>query len=124
MKPSAEVDRKIVTSDSWGGYADSTTFRDNVFYAPALQPSAFNLTKSTNILFEGNYYLGTFIGKPADAQGREPSTYYIALAGENTGSPLGLSFLFEEVTVGDGAAVMRAVKREVINDFFNKMESN
>lgn len=124
MKPSAEVDRKIVTSDSWGGYADSTSFRGNVFYAPALQPSAFNLTKSTNNLFEGNYYLGTFIGKPADAQGREPSTYYIALAGENTSSPLGLSFLFEEVTVGDGAAVMRAVKREAINDFFNKMESN
>lgn len=124
MKPSAEVDRKVVTSDSWGGYADSTTFRGNVFYAPARQPSAFNLTKSTNNLFEGNYYLGTFKEKPKDALQRESSTYYAALAGKNADGPLTLSFLFEEMEVGDGAAVMRAVKRETIHDFFNQLETN
>lgn len=123
MKPTAEVDRKVITSDSWGGYADNTTFRDNVFYAPARQPSAFNLTKSTNNLFEGNYYLGTFKEKPKDALQRESSIYYAALAGKNADGPLMLSFLFEEIEVGDGTAVMRAVKKEIIHDFFKQLET-
>lgn len=121
-KPSAQVDRKIVTSDSWGGYADSTTFRGNVFYAP--QPTTFNLTQSTHNSFEGNYYLGRFSERPEDTQHRVSSAYYTALIKENTDSLLTLSFLFEGVKIGDGAAVMRAVKKETINDFFNKMESN
>lgn len=121
-KPSAQADRKVITSDSWSGYADSTTFRGNVFYAS--EPSAFNLTKSTNNHFEGNYYLGTFTGKPTDSRGHKLSAYYTALVGGNTDALLGLSFLFEEVAVGDDATVMQAVKKETIHNFFEKMETN
>lgn len=124
MKPSKVVDRKVVTSDSWGGYADSTTFRGNVFYTPELQSSAFNLTKSTNNFFEGNYYLGTFKEKPKDVLQHESSTYYTDLVRKNVDGSLTLSFLFEEVEVGNGAAVMRAIKKETIHNFFNQLESD
>ncbi|MFV0324378.1 MAG: right-handed parallel beta-helix repeat-containing protein [Bacteroides xylanisolvens] len=119
-KPSAQVDRKIITSDSWGGYADSTTFRSNIFYA--LQPSVFNLTQSTNNSFEGNYYLGTFTDKPVDTQGSTESVYYNSQVKKTSEDSIPLSFLFKEVEVGDGMAMMRAVKKETIQHFFKKMK--
>ena len=34
VKPSADIDRTMICSDSWEGYADHTTMRHNIFYAP------------------------------------------------------------------------------------------
>ncbi|WP_294609091.1 hypothetical protein [uncultured Bacteroides sp.] len=110
----------MITADSWGGYADNTTFVENVFYAPEV--SAFNLTKSTRNIFDGNYYLGSFAGKPEDNQGHDTSAYYCSLLEKNMEGFGTLSHLFEEVEVGDGAATIKAVKKEAVHEFFEKMK--
>ena len=110
----------MVTADSWGGYADNTTFTENVFYAP--EPSAFNLTKSTRNTFDGNYYLGSFSGKPKDSQGHVTSGYYSSFLEKKTEGFSTLLHLLEEVEVGDGAATIKVVKKEAIHDFFEKMK--
>ena len=118
-KPSAEVHRAMVVSDSWGGYADSTLFRENVFYAP--QPSAFRLGRSTGNRFDANYYLGVFEGRPDDAQGRVSSVRYLSQKDQSPEAAEAFGFLFREVTVGDGAAVLKAVRPEKIQSFFEEM---
>ena len=120
QKPSAEVCRAMVVSDAWGGYADSTLFRENVFYAP--QPSAFRLTRSTANRFCGNYYLGSFDGQPDDAQGRTSSARYLSQMDKGAEPAEALGFLFREVTVGDGAAVLKAVCPAKIQAFFEEMK--
>lgn len=118
-KPTLQVARKMITSDSWGGYADATTFRENIFYAP--EPSAFDMRESTGNLFEGNYYLGTFENKPSDSQGKDSSVYYSQLLMSSDDAKQALSFLFEDVSVGDGAATMRVVRADVIRELFENM---
>lgn len=51
------MDKRWVSSDDWGGYADSTFFVKNFIYAqePTL---AFDGTKSTNNFFDRNAYVG------------------------------------------------------------------
>lgn len=58
-----EMDRTIVTSDDWRGYADSTAFVHNYIFTE--EPNiAFDATKSTRDILEGNRYVGelTFTG--------------------------------------------------------------
>lgn len=119
-KPASFIDRTMITSDTWNGYADSTVFRENVFFAP--QESAFRLTRSTNNTFEGNYYLGTYNDKPADAKGKSSSNYYNEVIAKDPSGFSSLSFLFDHVIVGDGEAVMKVVNPEVIGQFFDKMK--
>ncbi|WP_308773711.1 right-handed parallel beta-helix repeat-containing protein [uncultured Bacteroides sp.] len=61
-KPYSATDRTMITSDSWNGYADSTCFRQNIFYAA--EPSRFDLTSSTRNIFEQNAYIGYFKNLP------------------------------------------------------------
>ncbi len=63
-KASPEIDTSILTSDSWNGYADSTTIRRNIFYAA--ERGHLKLTKSTHNVLEGNYYLGHYTEIPAE----------------------------------------------------------
>ena len=120
-KPSNKVDRKVVTSDSWGGYADSTTFKNNLFYVQ--QPSAFNLTQSTNNHFIGNYYIGEFSNKPLDAQGHNlPLDNNSIIKNDKEGSVIWAS-MFRDEKVGDGTAVIKVVNKDAIQTFFNELES-
>lgn len=73
-KSSPEIDSSMVTSDTWNGYADSTFFSGNLFYTASR--SRFNMTKSTNNVFEGNYYLGTYDNLPEDHEAKVKSNYY------------------------------------------------
>lgn len=121
VKPAGHIERKMITSNSWGGYADQTTFKENLFYAA--EPSAFNFTQSTRNTFDGNYYLGSFEAKPEDNQGRNASVYYSSLIEKDSEDFASLSHLFEEIEVGDGAAILKAVKKEAIHLFFEKMKA-
>lgn len=121
VKPSERVDRSIITSDSWGGFADSTFFRNNVFFVP--QPSAFRMNKSTNNAFDSNYYLGKFISAPQDDGAAINPDGYNSLVERSQDARTALSFLFENVIVGDGSANMQAVKKNSIEEFFVKLES-
>lgn len=73
-KPAQDIDRTMLTFDSWGGYPDSTEVSENVFYAP--EESGFNLTKSTRNFFRGNYYLGRYRTLPADERAMRSSAFY------------------------------------------------
>lgn len=120
-KTASFIDRSIITSDSWDGYANNTIFKENIFFAP--QESEIRLTKSTNNIFDGNYYLGNFIGKPADKSAKDASAYYYSCISKD---PMGfdsLSFLFDMVIVGDGAAVLKVVSKDAIHRFFEDMKN-
>lgn len=119
-KAASFIDRSIITSDSWDGYADSTTFRENVFFAP--QETEIRLTKSTNNLFEGNYYLGNIKGIPNDENGCFFSNYYNMCISKDPEGFNSLSFLFDTMIVGDGTSVMKVVSRESIHSFFDKIK--
>ena len=54
----------MITSDSWGGYADSTCFRQNIYYAA--EPSHFDFTSSTRNAFEKNIYTEKVLKESAD----------------------------------------------------------
>lgn len=52
-----KMDRRIVHSDDWRGYADSTFFCNNYIFVE--EPNlAFDATKSTNNFIENNLYVG------------------------------------------------------------------
>lgn len=73
----------------------------------------------------GNYYIGEFGNKPVDKQIRNlSSSYYSSLVGNATDASLMLPSFFREEVVGDGAAFIRVINKEVIREFFNKMESD
>lgn len=55
-KASPDIDRTMICSNSWDGYASATTIRENVFYSA--EPSTFNMTNSTGNTFAHNWYLG------------------------------------------------------------------
>lgn len=118
-KPEKFIDRSIITSDNWDGFADSTLFEENVFFVP--ESSAFRLTNSTDNIFSGNYYLGSFIDKPVDTHGRDQSSFYQSLIDSDITGFSSLDFLFDHIPVGDGRAVLKAVNPERIEAFFTKM---
>lgn len=73
-KPGKDIDRSMIVSDNWDGYADRTTFSQNIFYTA--EPSRFDLTKSTNNIFSGNWYLGTYATLPHDSEGKTVCPLY------------------------------------------------
>lgn len=113
------IDRSIITSDSWDGYATRTTFSENIFYAP--EPTEIRLTGSTDNIFSGNYFLGTFRNLPADAHAHHTSDLYNRLISRDPCGFTSLDFLFDSVIVGDGAAVLRSVNPAAIESLFQKL---
>lgn len=119
-KSATNVDRSIITADSWGGYADNTTFKENVFYVP--QPSEIRMTESTNNTFTGNYYLGTFIGQPNDTEKKTSSSIYEDILKKDPTGFNSLAHLLEKVEIGDGAAYVTVVNKKAITAFFSDMK--
>ena len=123
-KPEADikVDRRIIVSNSWDGFANNTYFKENVFYTT--EQSEFDLTESTNNNFDGNYYLGAFKGKPVDKNGKYQSDVYKELLEKDPTGFNSLAPLLEKVEIGNGAAYITAVNKKAIEDFFSKMSTN
>jgi hypothetical protein len=119
-KPLPSIDRSMITSDSWGGYANNTRIVENVFYTP--ETSTFKFSKSTNDCFDGNYYLGTFKGKPKDENGRDKSAYYKKLLEKDPEGFGMFTSLMRKVEIADGAAHVMVVNKKAIEDFFVKMK--
>lgn len=113
------IDRSIITSDTWDGYADSTAFCENVFYAP--EETELRMTRSTRNIFQGNYYLGFFHRIPDDAGARRTSAFYSSTIRQDATGFDSLSSLFDTVVVGDGEAVMKVVNPVAIKNFFDRM---
>ena len=64
----------MVISDFWDGYADSTCFRQNVFYTAEV--SRFDLTHSTNNLFDENIFVGKFENLPKKGTASDGMLFY------------------------------------------------
>lgn len=111
-KPSDKVDRHAVWSDSWDGYASRTTFRDNVFYTT--EPSKFDFTRSTDNVFEGNYFYGKFNGVPLENNIEVPSDSLTQI----------LPSLLTEVPIANDKATIKTVDKEAIERYFKTLKSN
>lgn len=69
-KDSKEIDRSILTIDTWGGpWPERTLFKDNIFYVLNDElPYKFTLGNSIETVFAGNHFFGNFENKPEDAK--------------------------------------------------------
>ena len=119
MKPAADIDRTMICSDSWEGYANNTTLRKNVFYAP--EESKFEMTKSTGNVFEHNWYLGKYASLPGDVDGQTSSSVYQQQVLDHGASDyVGLSKLMDERNIlGTSCHI---VNKEKIEQFFSELE--
>lgn len=68
------VDRTIIVSKSWDGYADNTTISENIFYS--YDKGGFDMTSSTNNFFLSNWYLGKCSSIPEDKNAKTESSVY------------------------------------------------
>lgn len=119
IKGEKEIDRTMITSDSWDGFADSTTFHNNIFYTA--EKSRFNMTESTNNIFEENWFIGDYNNLPDDPKAKRVSDVYqqkvldIAPDGYEA-----LYRLMEEKEICGAKA--HFVDKEKIEQFFNEMD--
>ncbi len=60
----AGVDSALLEISDWAGFADSTVFANNIFYAKG--KVKYRLNKGNRIIFENNIYYGTHIDRPKD----------------------------------------------------------
>ncbi|MBB3186549.1 hypothetical protein FHX64_000712 [Microbacter margulisiae] len=55
-----DMDKRIICSDNWSGYSDSTYFENNYIYVE--EPTkAFDKSKATNNFFKGNLFVGPLL---------------------------------------------------------------
>lgn len=119
VKPSAAIDRSMVVSDSWDGYADSTFIKKNIFYTA--ETSQFTMTESTNNDFSGNWYLGTYTVLPSDKTLKTSSDLYQQKVLEiDKNGYQGLYTLMDERQT-DGKTC-HFVNKKAIEEFFEMME--
>lgn len=97
VKPAANIDTRMIVSDSWNGYADSTYICENVFYAAS--PSSFDMTKSTNNFFNKNYIVGTFKNAPQKPNATIDQLYKHYVLEHGADGFNGTSFILDEKDV-------------------------
>lgn len=120
-KPHNKVDRTAVVSDEYAGYPHHTSFIENIFYTP--DTSDFEMTKSTENLFKGNYFLGRFDNQPADKEAKTASAIYqkeilsVDPEGYN-----GFAALMDTVSIC--AVKGHFVNKEKIEAFFGRLLGN
>ncbi|MBC8052204.1 MAG: right-handed parallel beta-helix repeat-containing protein [Sphingobacteriaceae bacterium] len=59
------VDSALIDITDWQGFADSTVFANNIFYANTAVK--YRLSKGTRTIFENNIYYGRHLDKPKDS---------------------------------------------------------
>lgn len=112
------LDRTVICSEAWDGYADSTMFSHNVFYVA--DEGKFNFSQSTNNMFEHNWFLGTFKDRPEDAEGvMESEVYQKEVLDVDPTGYKALTQLMDERDVCGFKA--HFVNEEKIKAFFEKM---
>lgn len=115
IKPSDTIDCRMVVSDSWNGYADSTFFKENIFYSAGT--SCFMMTESTNNYFRGNCFLGNYNKRPFDKTLKESSILYEQkVLDVDKNGYLGLYRLMNERKIKDKVSFV--VNKDAIEEFF------
>lgn len=117
-KAAKDIDRTMVTSDFWDGYADSTCFRQNIFYAAEL--SRFDLTQSTHNLFSENIYIGKFESIPEEYKSSHAEAYYKEkILKQDSLGYIGLSNLLIEKEVNEYKCYF--VDKDKVTAFFKSL---
>lgn len=117
-KPDIVTDRTMITSDSWEGYADSTCFRQNIFYAA--EPSRFDFTSSTHNIFEQNAYIGEFKNLPENTYSPEiENIYKEKILNLSADGHKGLYTLMDSIAIK--GHTLHYVKPTSIETFFNAL---
>lgn len=117
-KPADIVDRTMITSDSWDGYADSTCFRQNIYYAA--EPSRFDFTSSTRNAFEENIYIGQFKNQPESQKNKKAENIYTEkVLKESADGYKGLHCLMDSVILKEHT--LHYIKPEAIKTFFQSI---
>jgi hypothetical protein len=117
-KPSPEIDRTMIVSDSWGGYADSTAFRENIFFAQ--EESCFLMNKSTRNFFENNFYFGKFTQIPESINAISLTDFQRELKDSfDQDGAARLTLLMEKKQIGETTADF--VNKAAIENFFKEM---
>lgn len=117
-KPSPTTDRTMVASDSWSGYADSTCFRQNIFYAA--EPSRFDLTSSTRNIFEQNAYIGKFKNQPEHTPNlKAENIYKTQVLDISADGYKGLYHLMDSMTIKGHQ--LHYINPTLAETFFNKI---
>ncbi len=118
-KPGKDIDRSMVVSDNWDGYAARTTFSQNIFYAA--EPSCFDLTQSTGNVFNGNWHLGDYASLPDDPEQKTDCPVYdeLILSVDKDGYG-GLEKLMKQHTVCGVKFLF--VDKESIENFFGLLQ--
>lgn len=118
LKPSDIVDRTMITSDSWDGYADSTCFRQNIYYVA--EPSRFDFTSSTRNAFEENIYIGQFKNLPENPKNKKAENFYTEkVLKESADGYKGLHCLMDSIKVKEHT--LHYIKPEAIKTFFQSI---
>lgn len=118
-KDGDDIDRQVLVSDNYGGFADQTTFKENVFYTE--ESSAFTIGNSTQDEFDGNYFLGNFQKTPMD-KNRKNALYELYNYMES--SPFWTSYfkkLLKIHKIADGKEEMCVVDKDAIDAFFKML---
>lgn len=119
VKPSAAIDRSMIVSDSWNGYADSTFIRNNIFYSA--ETSRFDMGESTNNGFNGNWYLGKYQKLPTDKELKTTNTLYEQKVLEvDANGYKGLQSLMDKRQMN--GKVCHFINQKAIEEFFENME--
>lgn len=119
-KPEDYIDKRMIVSDSWNGYANNTNILRNVFYTP--EHSDFEFTKSTNDKFDSNHYIGTFKNMPKDQNARIGSSYYDKMLNKDSSGFKALAPLLKKIEIADEVDFVTVVNEHQIKDFFAIME--
>ncbi|MCD7937537.1 MAG: right-handed parallel beta-helix repeat-containing protein [Tannerellaceae bacterium] len=116
-KLTKETDRTMISITSWGGFADSTQIKDNLFYSA--EPSRISVEESTRYAFTDNFYLGTFTGKEVDSNPQNNSATYSQLIEKDPSGFHSLNFLLTTRSMDDFSVTY--VNKEEIEKFFHKI---
>ena len=119
-KASPEIDRSMLVSDDWSGYADSTLIQENVFFTPEV--SQFDMTRSTNNRFVNNYYLGEYTNRPCEKRRQSLLSHQAAIL-TNSGKD-GLMQFMDSVTIAANAKCIFVNKRKIEQFFTEMLENN
>ncbi|GAA3619334.1 right-handed parallel beta-helix repeat-containing protein [Flavivirga jejuensis] len=78
---------QLLYHKSWGGFPDTTSYTNNIFYALG-EGNEFDLGKSTNNMFEANTFYGNIKNEPEDeAKSKENPLFIRAIDSETNWKP-------------------------------------
>lgn len=111
-KPARDTHRSVITSDSWGGFANQTKILENEFIAT--QSSSIDLQQSTDNLIKGNRFYGSY----GNVDSLKTDNVFAPNEDAIDAASLQEKFI-KTKHIADGKATISYVDRMALEDYFN-----